>query len=278
MATVDFREVDIIIDGSGILAESASISSETALSPLYALGYKLPLTQSAEGGLQSNFRFSYWLEASYDPNYENVRFLRTGGRYTYNHSPATLVIGGVTGLGYITDYQINLSPNQGARASANYVCFNPLSGQLENKSNEIHYNTTKTSGIAHGWTVYIVNDTMMNSHPIYDFNYNFNADWSPLYILGNIYPNQVQFSNANESINITRDTYSHLTFSGQASTGFFGSSSDTYINILGLYKYRDASSPYNLQIDIRSGIVKQRQLQASLDDIVRSEITINNHF
>ena len=69
--------------------------------------------------------------------------------------------------------------------------------------------------LSHGWTSFISSATNYKDIPTYSFEYNLNARWQPIYIIGNKYPIQIQLLGGQESLKLVRDVYKEVQFSGE---------------------------------------------------------------
>jgi len=263
-----FDEIDAIIAGSGILAESASISSENSLSPLYVLGNKGIINQSPSGPLRSSFSFNYVLESNYDPVQNIVSYLKTG-RETTNYESTIVSLGGITGNCFLDSYSLKSSPNDVTKANVSFISFLPLTGFLQDKKGNINYNSSNTSGISHGWTTYFSNI----NNKIYEMDYSFKPNWEPVYTLGSVFPRQIQFLGAQEDMSFVKDIYTGIQFSGQNATGYFNFTGlQTTVKLFGLMN----SNSYT--IEISGSKVKNTQVNASLDDIVRVSSSVSKYY
>ena len=70
-----FNDVEVTVNGTGILANSASISSRNQIQPVRVLGRKGIAFQAPAGPIQSDFSISYLPETNNEPNYNIVKAL-----------------------------------------------------------------------------------------------------------------------------------------------------------------------------------------------------------
>lgn len=265
-----FDEVDVKVNGSGILAESASVSTTPALETYLALGCKGPFSNTPAGGIKTSFQFDYFVEMVNDQAFN----VATGLRNSHNaltYSSVPISIAGISGEGYLESYSIRYSQNDLAKASATFICFSPVSGNLISKSNLVKYNPAKYSGLVNFTDLRYVSgiwDLPGWSYPILDFTFAFNAEWEPVYIVGSKNPSQVQLHSINERVTFTSDKYYPLVFSGNESSSAFGFHTFLFRETFGA----------ELAFPFSGGMINSEDVQVVLDDIVRVSTTITNSF
>ena len=77
---VIFDQCAIKVNGTGLLAESASIQSSNSISPVYAIGQKGVSNTVPEGPVTHDFRISYYIHLDKEPclaevnNIKNITF------------------------------------------------------------------------------------------------------------------------------------------------------------------------------------------------------------
>lgn len=229
---VYFDNCDVIVNGSGLLADSASLNIDNSLIPIYVLGKKGIVNQSPNGPLRSTFQFSYIPEVSNEPNYNCTQIINQLLNDIY-YSGVSLEIGGIIGTNcYLQSYSLKATPNNLIKVAASYISFTPTFGQIKNKTSGIIYDLTNTLG--HGWTTYVLSTGDFLSVPTYEFAYDFKANWEPIYTIGNPYPIQVKLLEGEEKITIVRDTSYNIDFSGNNACNqlFSCSTNDQSIDVM----------------------------------------------
>lgn len=272
-----FEEIDVTINGTGILAETAQINSSNATIPLRALGYHLPLSITNNGPISSTISLSYYPIISGDPSLGIVRGLKENYQDTY--TGFQVAIGGITGNCFLTQYSLGFTPNDITTASASYQSFQPISGSLIANSSSPNYDKSKFSGISHGTKVFFENSGDLNSNPVYSLNYSFEANWLPIYsmISGTAtrslgVPSQVQLIEAKESFSIVKDVFSHVLLTGESLTGNLNKKF-IYINNLAS-GYTSTNNEFSEVINLSGAVIESVSLDSSVSsDFVR--VTIN---
>lgn len=224
----DYRDVEIAINGTGLLIDSATLSINPRISPIGAIGMTSFYDYAVDGNLECELTINYIPEVSNEPNYSicrNIRFFPN----SYTNRNFTISYANISGNFYLKSYAFNVSELNEARATATYVCYNKLSGDYAT-SNYASYDAENLSGIAHAWSTYSEKQNG-DDIEIINFSYNFDANIKPFYRIGNPYPHQVSYFGSNERYDIVRDRFTHLNYSGDTPDHFYN----------GLYKFRCAA-------------------------------------
>lgn len=209
------NNVGVFVDGSGLLAESASISQDINLTPIQVLNRKGAISQNINGGPVSHFNISYLLELNNEPNIIQLSFLKTGWQ---NINPQIVSIAGITGNCYLESYNFSINPNQSVKSSASYISYNILSGYLQGNKTYT-YNLENSTGLAYGQTSFLGINANYNSPPTYSFSYQFSANWQPIYAFSGVYPIQVNLLGGQETFQFEKDFYTGISPSGSNLTG-----------------------------------------------------------
>lgn len=272
MSTISKDNIAVIFNGTGIMAENASFISKNQLTPISILNRKGVVNQNTHGGIESNFSIAYIIEAN-DPIFVHSQFIKTGHQNIHFDGNA-LSIGGITGNCYLTDYSLEISPNQIVKGNASFISYNELTGTIQQKPNS-NFNVLSGNGVLHGWTTYI-NSLNNNNPPTYDFNYSMSVNWKPIYCMGGVFPIQINLMGGKETFKMAKDYYTGIQFSGQNATGAW-STFDNFIRINEL-NYLPANSSYNnLTLNMSGAKITEIELQPS-DDFVKVIGTAENYF
>lgn len=217
MPVTQSDNIAVVFNGSGILAESATITTRNTLNPVQSLNRHGSIKQSPRGGLESTFNISYFVEIS-DPILRHVGFLRTGVQ-NFHFDGQVVSVGGITGNCYLTNYNIKIEPNKIGRATVGFSSYNDLSGYLQNTPSTINFAVLGGTGLLHGYSTFIPDKTNYTTSKTYDFEYGITMNWNPVYVIGNPFPNQVNLMGGVETFSITKDYYTGVKFSGSFATG-----------------------------------------------------------
>lgn len=269
-----FDNCDVVVNFSGLVAESASIDSENSLAALYSLGKIGIFQQAPQDNLKSIFSFSYYPEISLEPNFNVVSFIKQLTNEIW--SGITLEIGGVTGYNcFLQSYSLTATPNNTVKAQATYITYFPLSGDVKSKSNLVNYNIDNS--IAHGWTTFIGSQDNALIIPTYQLDYQFSANWEAVNIIGQTTPSQMILQEGSEQMIIIRDKNYNIQFSGQEYEDSF-----SLMNISLICPPTGYTGVLNscggIQIDMSSGQLIRSEIKSALDDIVRVSTTIRKFF
>jgi hypothetical protein len=278
---VFYDNIDVAINGSGILAESAAIAQVNYLDPAYVLEKRGEMSQPVKDSIRSKIDIGYFVEVDHEPSLGIVDSIKKFRTDDHNAKPFTVEIANISGSFYLEDYQLRIQPNQIVKAAVSFVSYDPLSGDVSTKrvgSDAINYN--QTNSFAHGWTTFVTNSGVAREFPTYSFEYQFRASWNPIYSIGNPYPKQVQLLNAGEMLVLTRDDFKHVQFSGQQATEAFASEhgNDYVVDAVRLNLLCDSNTGQCLQIGMSGGVIVNSRLQAQVGEMVRSKIGINRNY
>ena len=108
--------------------------------------------------------------------------------------------------------------------------------------------------------------------------YDFRANWNPIYTLENLYPTQIQLVGGQENITFIRDAYSGIYFSGEESIAHFElNNSNPTILITGLSTVAGIKNDYGYMINC-SGMITNNELVANIDNIVKIKTICQKYF
>ena len=281
---ITFDKIEVEINGTGFIADSATLSSNNELQEQYTLGKKGILDQALVGGLTNSLSLSYYIDLNEDPISVITRKLKNltqDGTY----SPPSLVFGDISGHYYLTSHSIQSVPNSPVKASASFINYDGVSGDLASKN----YSTLdEDQEVAHSWGVKVQSVDGYRATPTYTLDYSFNADWLPTYKIGKTNPIQTNLIKGKETLDLVRDEYTFIQFSGQPTLGSLLENSPNQIDIISLDVLCDGgdldnigdSTPTSsyLNLDFSGAVVSNSELFAGVDDIVRIKTTSNKYF
>lgn len=277
MAITYYDNIHCLISNSGILSTNASISQANNLVPAYSIGKFQPINQIPAGPIQSTFSFSYYPIVTKEPSYDILNTIR-GLSNDILYSGTTIEIAGVTGYNcYLRSYDVGASPNGLVKSNVVYDTFVPLSGQITSKTGTSDlYNPFDK--IPHGWTTYISSSGNCLIAPTYEFNYKFNANWQPTYIIGQKTPYQVNLMNGTEEMSFVRDSFTHIQFSGEEVTGSF----ITGDWLIELFNYQiiagQTAGSGALIFDISGAKIVNSKLAVGVGGFVKTETNIKKYY
>lgn len=271
---MQFKNIQVTVSGRNIMASDASISEQNGVVPIYTLGYKGNIAHSPNGPLNNQISINYIVEPENDPNYLLLQQIKN---YDFSAFPIPIVVGGITGAGYLNSYSLNVRSNDAVTASATYSIFTHLTGQLNDKPAGINYNLSRGSGVAHSWTTYprMYNGNLTGS--ILELAYSFNAEWATKYKPGQHKPIEVKFLNGNEQFDILNEYNARITYSGQSFNEKFYDIETIEINPLsGLWTSVGNNS--KILLYPLSGKIISNRINIGPDNIITSETTIIKNY
>lgn len=274
-----YDQVDVSINDSGVLAQSASINRAADLNPIYSVGRKGIHSQSPGSARNYSASVSYYLEIDNEPNFAALENLKTFNSTTEELAPVCLNIGGVSGAFYLKSYSIQAAPNSPIVADASYVGFTEISGNSKPKTGNTDYNLSSGSGIAYGFSAFITTTGTFSVPPKFGFSYSFSADYKPIYKVGAEEPIAVKLMSAAEQMNIISTGLYDPTFSGSDPVGtLFEQNGSTGIQLFGLkfHCFEDASE--FIGINISGAKINSSKLDINLDNIIVTETSFSKYY
>lgn len=274
-----YDQVDVTVNESGVLAQSASIDSSAELTPIYSVGRKGISAQTPNGPRSYSADISYYVEVDNEPNFAAINNLKTFDSLTEDAPPIYLNIGGISGAFYLSSYQIQAAPNSPIQASVSYVGFTQISGNARGKSGAVDYNLSSGSGIAYGFSAYITTTGTFSVPPKFGFGYSFAAEYKPIYRIGVEEPFSVKLMSANEQMNIVSTGLYMPDFSGSDPIAkLFEANGSTGIRIFGMKFLCNENDDQSLDINISGAKINSSKLGITLDNIITTETTFNKFY
>lgn len=278
------------ISGYYLLAESASIDENNNLSPLYSIGYSGPIKNNIPiNPIKNSFRISYFLESPNEPNYYLSNSLKN---YNTSIFPIEIIVGGITGDAYLDNYSIEFQENELVKTNVEYSIYNKLRGNKENQifgfvSEDMMLDypglggfgtiNHRGSGLAHSWTTYCKSFDNLISGNVLSLNYNFRANWQPIYKIGSSELSQIELLNSQETFNFVTEYNLHTSYSGEFLSGKIPEISVIEINPLsGLNNHIDENN--KLFLYPGSGTVTYIQTEIKEGDIITSQINVIKNY
>tara|TARA_R110000822_G_scaffold67572_7_gene164496 strand:+ start:3286 stop:4119 length:834 start_codon:yes stop_codon:yes gene_type:complete len=274
-----FDQTDVTVNGTGILAQSASLDIASNVQPFKSVGKRGIINQGPVGPKQNSAQASYLIELDNEPNYQTVDYLRNFNSTTQEVDPLTLNFGGVSGLFYLQSYSLQAQPNSPIQASVSYVGFNQTSGQVKEKSGTVSYNASSGSGIAFGFSAYLTTTGTYSVPGDFAFSYDFSAAYTPIYRLGSTEPLVVKLMGGSETMSVIRTGIYDPSFSGvKASDVLFDMNGSTGIQIFGLKFLCDNDTSESLNINISGAVVSTTSVSYGVGQIALTETSFNKYF
>lgn len=210
---LNFDNIDVMVNGSGIASTNSTISTTNTVEPAYIIGYKAPINQLPYGGIKTVFNSSYVPVISQEPNYavlNNIKNLSNDSAY-YGEK---INIGGLTSENFFMDsYSLKIQPNNIVDASVSYSTYWELCGSLRIRSNTVDY--FNQGDVCHSWSTYILQTGDNINKPTYEFSYDCKINWIPIYTIGNKFPKEMRLLDISESVSFNIDEYRQPLFTGE---------------------------------------------------------------
>ena len=208
---VKFSNCEVIVRDKKILAQNATINQSNSLSPLKVIGYKNVLNMSPTDGVKNSIKIDYTPETDNEPNHTLSQLMTQ-----YEYFPVEIKIAGYIVTGYLNSYSLSIEENSPVKASAEYSIFHEITDIISEQSptGYLNYNRLNGNGIAHYWSSKVTDSSLTERASVISLNYDFRANWQPVYKIGSPIPSQVTFLGAQETFDFTSEYEANITHSG----------------------------------------------------------------
>jgi hypothetical protein len=274
---VNYDKIDIVINNRGVIADSISIVSTSAVEANPILGYRNnPF--STRGQVSSTVQMSYLLRANGDPNLELIQRLKN---YDFSTNSVRIQVAGLVGTFHLTQFSFSVSPNEPVKASATYVSFEQIGGQLERSEGLFDFEDGNYVNILHGWATYVTSTGNYLDVPAYNLQYDFSVDWRPAFVLGQKEASMVVFGGAREKVEFERDDFLHVNFSGELGNQrlFSGVHPEKDVALKGLVFVWDSNNDNTaFDINLKNAVITQTRFGVNANDYGRSSVTMEQSY
>lgn len=200
------KKCGVKVNGEYILAESVACDENVNINPKYIDGQRFSNSFAPQQFTEGSFRIDYYLTGS-DPikNY-----------FINESSVATVDVGGINiDQAYLRSYSLKISPNQTAKASAEFAFFNSLTGAFSPSTDRIEENPNNYLN----YSDLTITQTNQSAETFTEFNsidYSFNSQLTPVFKvksdLGyrNFTPDRVVYGDKHISCSITSSNLNPL--------------------------------------------------------------------
>jgi hypothetical protein len=287
---LNWNKVAVRINNTGIMAQSASLSNQSNLTPIFGLGYKGGLDESVNGPQVSEVSIAYIPKAQSDPFWGVLGDYKTAN----NISPVVLTIGGISGSFYMTNYSISFQPNTLVSASASFRSFNAISGEFQELEDNTNENIDFT-GFFNGYTTNVGYNTFefqpfdpesdepfVGSPPqleipnLYNLSYNTEFELNPIYPIGFKEPSEVQINGGNENFSFVMEEFRNQGFSGAYFKDLLNfSSSDIKSFNMG---FDFTSNQSSINIDFTNGVVDSSSFDVGVGAYLYTTFNVTKQF
>ena len=270
---IHFNDIEVGINGSGLFAQSVSVSTDNSTQYINPIGFRNSSCVSENGPVKSNIRITYLLEPERAYNQAIISNIKNLDGST-NFIPAILSIAGLTGNGYLSNFSFDVGIDNSTIGNATYIVFENISGTLSNVTG-LTFNTNSMVNLLYNWNTYINDSGYSNTNPYDSIGYSFQANWEPTYIIGQNKPYQIDFIGAREELNISKEDYTKVGFRKTGIGLEYLGNSNVNFTTLNL----DTVEGYPvLMINISGGIISSTNLEGSLDNKVKNTLTIVKNY
>lgn len=201
------NKIGFFIDGSGILAESISLSQSNSLANNRFIGTNSTNYFAPQGPQKIDVSINYLLNLATDPVFKTLSAYKTN----FNNVPSSLNIGGITGLFYLNNYSFRIEPNSPVFISSSYTNYNNITGYLTG----IQYDLVGdiNDRIATSCSTFF-SGSAGRLDDIFSVSYNVQLNWKPQYKIGSKIPYGMNLLSVDETMEIETNIFNDIDFYG----------------------------------------------------------------
>jgi len=270
---INFSDCDVVINGTGLIANSASISQKSSLANLSPIGYYNSSVRSPESVITSD------IEINYIPKVDDINLLEIQKIKSnpFEVSFLNIDIGGLKCPALIKSYSLNFSPNEPAAASVSFTTFYPISGKISKKRGVIDYDNNE-SKFLHSWAINVdYGHTGFQS--TYGFSYSCELNYQPVFTIGGKSPSDIIFLEGNETISLIKEKFLEINFSGNLNNNSIiplsGNVDSVSISNISNYGTDFAE---RISMDFKDSYVTESKMNSSVNNYVVTEINLERSF
>lgn len=262
-----FKDAKVVVNGSGLIADTASVNLANNISSILSLGKKNIVSRTTNGGIEGRVNVSYIIEPGNEPVNGLSKYIKNNELSQYD--PCYLEIAGISGSFYLDTYTVRIGQNEPASANASFISFGQISGDLNTNTTAV-FNPRNNSGIAHAYTTtFFAGQDQITTGSFYNLDYEFKANWKPQFTIGQLNPTQILLTSAEERFSIERDFYKGISITGEYLSNY---SNIDKVKLFELSYLIDNTGNY-LDFDINSHFVRNVDINANLDDVVKVTVS-----
>ncbi len=257
MSFYNFKNVNLLLNGNEILANSVELSTEATLNPNYITSERHAIDYTPSDNLKGNLRISYYLNG---PDY--VKTLTTTDNIVSGYFGGIYFTGG-----YLNSYHLNAVPNAPVKIDANILFFDQLQGTLQPVAPRTdNYNVLNFSDASLDYLNGYSAETINNVQSI---DYTYVADVKPVYYFdnttGNNYqPHHVIFGNKQIETLILCDDL-------QTDFPVYGKNMGIKIN------FNNPNIPNLVENVTSTGILYKKDISVQNNDVVKNLLSIKQN-
>ncbi len=231
---MNFNNIEIKVDGSGIACPSLNYSIQNNLNEIGIAGFqKWSPKQLQNGGQVVKIGFNYYPDNANDLLLDHVFQCHTGSVHSVMH-PFKISFAGITGMFYLENYSIRVSPNSINECSASLTCFSPITGSITSYSPYSYYSSG--GKFIHADSTRFSLDGESVDFDVNSIGYSMALSYAPIYIIGSQNPFQVLLTHGEQSLSMAfgqESLHSQPTLSGKYLPSFL----NNQIDAIDFYSY-----------------------------------------
>lgn len=185
---LSYQNINITVAGTSLFATSASVSFQTPIEQLKALGNIKSIASIPNGPTEGSLNISY-LVTSNDPINTIFNNIITSPTV---YAGTNVNIGGLSYTAYLNNYSLNGDANSIINGSASFTVFGPGGGTFTQSGP----GNNNTENIGHG------SATSLSLNEAVSFDYSANVQWQPFYVLSSSTIADVIFNSASQTLTL----------------------------------------------------------------------------
>lgn len=274
---ITFETAQILVNNSGIVADTVSLSTEGTSTPVFVAGSK-QYTQNAEFGNPVNkLSLSYIPMMNFDPILDTVKYYSTGNYWDADSPFLRISLGGVSGIFYLDSFSLRTENNSPVSCSISLTNYHGLSGSLASNTPIISDRSPDELYALHSAALDLYSGNSFFYNFFDSINYSMAVEYGVNYTIGRVNPYKITPTLTSENLNIALDTYTAINYSGLSNGAYISnvtginlySLSKVFSDQLGTYPY------YTFPIYLTGFFVKNSSMNINTNDIVKTEYTFN---
>lgn len=248
-----FKNSKVLLNNSGVLANSAEISLASANTPIYKVEDRHAGSFSADWGIGGSLRLNYLLTGR--------DFVKD---FTSNETtPISGYFGGVYfNSGFLTSYSLNATPNSPPTINVEISFFDELKGVFAPTYEKADFK--KFLSFSDAVFTDVSGGVLASGNAITSLNYSFLSQVEPVYLLGETVPSRVVFGPKEIRTRLETDILSgDLPISGKP--------------VITNFRFRHPDYPGETEIFRTDGILYQREIGTSVGRVLASTLSIRQN-
>ena len=274
-----FQNCAVKVKGVSLLAEQAELDFPTTLETIRSLGFSRALAEQTNGARSSKVSISYFIEVETDPNFVTITTLKSAAesnQVDLSNLAVQVEVGGITGQGFLESFDAQVVANDLVKANCTYSFFGNFSGEFSPYPAGSNPNQKNWSGLAHGWTTFLVGPNSRPPMHVQQFAYGFKANWQANYLLTGENPTDIIMIDGEETLSAQTDESLLLPSLGTGILDFLGSEQAN----LSFMRLQSVVNPegFAYSIDLSDMTITESRMNVQAGNVASTQIQARRFF